>query len=45
MTIIIKNCKEAKGFLPLSFASLIFIYSDVINSNTVPRKARILQSN
>ena len=45
MTIIIKNCKEAKGFLPLSFASLIFICSDVINSNTVSRKARILQSN
>ena len=40
-----KNCKETKGFLPLSFARLIFICSDVINSNTVPCKARILQSN
>ena len=40
-----KNCKETKGFLPLSFARLIFICSDVINSNTVRCKARILQSN
>ena len=40
-----KNCKETKGFSPLSFVSLIFICSDVINSNTVPCKARISQSN
>ena len=31
-----KNCKETKEFLPLSFDRLIFTYSDIITSNTVP---------
>ena len=42
-----QNCKETKEFLPLSFDRfIIFIYSNIITSKTVPCcGARILRVN